>query len=226
MSEVVASMPEAQWLNHHVLPKDAPLWCLTRHSVREQASEVIAGYEIPLTPAGVVLAEQWGARLARDIDHACSSPVGRCQDTLSAIMRGAGHHLPVIISERLVEPGAFVEDAQRVWPEFKRSGPIGFAGRHLGGEQISGMRAPLDGVRRIVDLFLQHVSAPGRISLMVTHDTVLAAFLYSVMGKTKIESHDWPAMMECAWFWMDDERFYWLWRGMSGSRKRMELGIE
>ncbi len=223
MSELDGGMPEAQWLNHHVLPEQASLWCMTRHSVREQAGEAVAGYDVPLTPAGVILAEQWGARLSREIDHACTSPVGRCQDTLSAILRGRGTTLSAITSERLVEPGAFVEDVRHVWPEFVRSGPIGLAQRHLGGEMIPGMRSPQAGVRRILELFRQHVPGQGRVSLMVTHDTVLAAFLYSLMGRTWLQKDDWPAMMEAAWFWMDESRLYWLWRGVTGSRELEQL---
>ena len=74
-----------------LLPADKPVILLTRHSLRELApNNGVPSYDLPLTPEGVVLAEQWGRRLDRPISAFYSSPVGRCVDTAKAMSLGAG----------------------------------------------------------------------------------------------------------------------------------------
>ncbi|HET8731866.1 MAG TPA: histidine phosphatase family protein, partial [Moraxellaceae bacterium] len=73
-----------------LLPADRPLILLSRHSVREEAPNGIAGYDLPLTEEGIRLAEEWGTRLPGPLHALHSSPVGRCVDTATALARGAG----------------------------------------------------------------------------------------------------------------------------------------
>ena len=93
-----------------VLPPDKPVILFTRHSLRELApNNGIPSYDLPLTPEGIVLAEQWGERLNRPIKAVYSSPVGRCVDTAKAMSRGAGIELPITQTNVLVEPGVLAE---------------------------------------------------------------------------------------------------------------------
>jgi broad specificity phosphatase PhoE len=195
-----------------LLPKDKPLTLLTRHSVRELVPNGVATYDIPLTEEGVLLAEQWGSQLPLPIHAFHSSPVGRCMDTAKAMARGANCDLPVQISMTLVEPGCYVHSVYEIGPLFLKLGPVAFANRHLQ-EPLRGILSPAAGAAKI----LQHLKAnqghAGSLTVHVTHDTILAAFIYHLQGQDNISEEDWPWMMEGAWLWFDEDRhLHWVWR--------------
>lgn len=203
-----------------LLPEDRPVALFTRHSIREQAQQGFAGYDVPLTPEGVVLAENWGACLARPLHVALSSPVGRCMDTAKAMLTGAARtDLDVLAHTQLVEPGCFVQDIRRVGPMFLELGPVGFANLHFR-ESLIGIRTPGEGTRRLLTFMRAQLGDPGSLSLFVTHDTILAACIYTLLGTECIAEADWPWMLEGAFLWFDEAGVEGIWRG---SRFRREL---
>lgn len=201
-----------------VLPPDKPVILFTRHSLRELApNNGIPSYDLPLTPEGIVLAEQWGGRLNRPIKAVYSSPVGRCVDTAKAMSRGAGIELPITQTNVLVEPGCFVQSIRKVGPLFLQMGPLAFANHHFK-EAMDGILSPKEGAAKLIQHFYQSQQAhtQGDLILHVSHDTILAAFIYHLLQQQHIEEHDWPWMMEGAWLWFDNSTLYWLWRGTQG----------
>lgn len=200
------------------LPDDRPVVLFTRHSIREQPRNGFAGYDVPLTPEGVALAEAWGARLGRPLHAALSSPVGRCVDTAKAMLAGAGcPALPVATHRQLVEPGCYVRDIREIGTSFLQLGPVGFANRHFS-EPLPGIRSPQEGTARLVAFMREQLGPPGSLSLLVTHDTILAACIYTLAGVGRIDEADWPWMMEGAFVWFDDDAVYWRWRGATRAR--------
>lgn len=200
-----------------LLPEDRPVVLFTRHSIREQPAGGFAGYDVPLTPEGLALAEAWGGRLGRPLHVALSSPVGRCVDTARAMLAGAGQpHLAVETHRQLVEPGCFVRDIREIGATFLKLGPVGFANLHFR-EPLPGIRTPQEGTGRLLDFMRGQLGAPGSLSLLVTHDTILAAFIYTLAGVDAIDEGDWPWMMEGAFLWFDDDAVHWVWRGMQRS---------
>lgn len=208
-----------------LLPMDRPLALLTRHSVREQAPNGIASYDLPLTPEGVRLAEEWGRQLPYPLHALHSSPVGRCVDTAKAMARGAGAtDLEVRHSPLLVEPGCFVQSVGKVGPLFLQLGPLAFANRHLGAP-LEGLLSPADGVARLLQHLATQMGPAGSLSVHVTHDTILAAFVYHLLGRDRLHEDDWPWMLEGAWIWFDDDdSVNWIWRGQPGRRSMIRLG--
>ncbi len=195
------------------LPENRPVALLTRHSIREQAKQGFAGYEVPLTPEGVQLAEAWGARLDRPLHKAWSSPVGRCMDTAKAMLLGAERvDIEVHQHIQLVEPGCFVKDIRTAGPLFMQMGPVQFANYHFR-EVVRGVRSPREGTHRLLTFLRDAQGAPGSLSLFVTHDTILAACIYTLLGVNRIEDADWPWMMEGAFLWFDDNHVHGIWRG-------------
>lgn len=202
-----------------LLPKDRPLALLTRHSVRENSANGVATYDLPLTPEGVALAESWGAQLARPFHSLHSSPVGRCMDTASAMARGAGlADVDIRTTMNLVEPGCYVQSIGHVGPLFLQLGPLAFANRHLR-ENLDGILSPAEGAAKLLRHLHEHQGPAGTISLHVTHDTILAAFIYHMMGREHLDEEDWPWMMEGAWLWFDEDTVHWVWRGQFGRRE-------
>lgn len=203
-----------------LLPDDRSVALLTRHSLRESAPDHgIATYDLPLTPDGVLLAEAWGGQLPRPLHGLHSSPVGRCVDTATALARGAGLvELPVSTSTALVEPGCYVHSPGEILPLFLELGPLAFANRHLR-EQLAGILPPEQGAAKLLQHLYRHQGPAGTLTVHVTHDTILAAFIYHLTGKHPLQEEDWPWMMEGAWLWFDDaDRVHWIWRGTVGQR--------
>lgn len=206
-----------------LLPSDRPLTLLTRHSVRELAANGVATYDLPLTPEGIVLAEQWGGQLGLPLHAFYSSPVGRCMDTARAMARGAGREFEVQISMTLVEPGCFVHGIFEVGPLFLKLGPLAFANRHFQ-EPMPGILSPAAGVAKIVRHLQQSQGDSGSLTVHVTHDTILAAFIYHLQGQSGISEEDWPWMMEGAWLWFDEaDQLHWVWRAQPGRQSLATL---
>ncbi|HQV81239.1 MAG TPA: histidine phosphatase family protein [Agitococcus sp.] len=200
------------------LPSNKPVVLFTRHSLRELApNNGLPSYDLPLTPQGVLLAEQWGGRLNRPIKAFYSSPVGRCVDTAKAMSRGAGIELAIEQSTVLVEPGCFVQNIRKVGPLFLQMGPLAFANHHFK-EAMDGILSPKAGAAKLIQHFYQsqQVHAQGDLIVHVSHDTILAAFIYHLLQQQHITEDDWPWMMEGAWLWFDNSTLYWLWRGTQG----------
>jgi broad specificity phosphatase PhoE len=214
----MAELHPALLLSQALLPRDVPLILLTRHSVREQAVGGFAGYDLQLTPEGVALAEWWGGRLGRTLSSLHSSPVQRCVDTALALARGAGVELPVQQTANLVEPGCFVSHMHRVGPLFLELGAVSFANRHFE-QPLEGVLSPQDGTAKLLRHLFASQGEPRSLTVHVTHDTILAAFIYCLMGKKPISEDDWPWMMEGAWLWFESgHTVHWLWRGEHGHR--------
>lgn len=196
-----------------------PVSLVTRHSVREMNSHGPASYDLPLTPEGVALAERWGGLLRRPISRLCSSPVGRCVDTALALARGAGQPaLEVVQTRQLVEPGCYVEHMREVGPLFQSLGAVSFANRHFALPPLQGILTPQAGAARLLQHLREHEGEPGSLSVHVTHDTILAAFIYHLIGQAELLDEDWPWMLEGAWLWFDAGQVHWLWRGRHGQR--------
>lgn len=229
-------LPASMFQAVDLLPKDGqPRILLTRHSVRELAdSQGFAGYQLPLTPIGRNLAFEWGQWLSQNSDlkiSAClSSPIPRCVDTASEMLKGAqlsntaskstgtDFNLNIDQHNLLVEPGSFVLDIAQAGPQFKQYGALKFINLFLN-HQLSGMKMPVEGAQDILRLLFD--CAPQQkngLLLAVSHDTILSA-LFSVMaGQVKVERKDWPQMMEGAFLWFDGDSFEdsivnWIWRG-------------
>lgn len=209
------------------LPADRPAHLLTRHSVRELAENGFADYRLPLTPEGVNMAREWGARLERPIRAFYSSPVARCVDTARALAEGAleagliGARPEVITDSTLVEPGCYVEDINRVGPTFLKMGAMRFLNQHLK-TPFEGMLSPAAGRAKLAAYLLEREPAPGELTVHVTHDTILAVLVAELEGRDAIDEEHWPWMMEGLWVWFDEDRMNWVWRGEHGSRPHPE----
>ncbi|MBM7334242.1 MAG: histidine phosphatase family protein [Alcanivorax sp.] len=206
-----------------LLPADRPAHLLTRHSVRELAKNGFADYRLPLTPEGITMARDWGARLERPVSAFYSSPVGRCVDTARAMAEGAreagliDHQPDVITDDTLVEPGCYVEDLNRVGPTFLKMGALRFLNAHLR-EPFDGMLTPAAGRAKLAGYLRDREPAPGALAVHVTHDTILAVLVAELEGRDAIDEEHWPWMMEGLWLWFDERHLNWVWRGEHGRR--------
>jgi broad specificity phosphatase PhoE len=211
-----------------ILPATAPVHLFTRHSVRELAKDGFADYRLPLTVEGVAIARQWGADLGRPVSRFSSSPVGRCVDTAVAMMEGGieagllAEPLEIERSMVLVEPGCYVEDVALVGPHFMKLGALRFINHHLS-EGLEGLLSPEAGRQKLLGFLQARQPAPGSLAVHVSHDTILIAFVASLLGMNQVTEQDWPWMMEGIWLWFDERELHWIWRGEWRRRPLDEL---
>lgn len=214
-----------------MLPVDKPVSLLTRHSIREKADQAVVSYRAPLTKEGIELARQWGSEFKKPIVDIYSSPVGRCVETAKALLDGAKpairtdsnlvmppNQIDVKTSLILVEPGCFVQDINIAGPEFLRAGPVDFFNRHIN-QSIEGVLSPNEGSKNLLNYLQNNQSHPGSLVVHVTHDTILAAFIYYLLGAKTIDDDLWPWMMEGTFLWFDDDHVHFIWRGHCHSRE-------
>ena len=214
-----------------------PVTLFTRHSVREEvAGQGLAGYDLQLTESGRELAQAWGQHLIENTDrviqHCISSPIQRCVDTAALMIEGADqiiqpntHHIEIVEQGLLVEPGSFVLDIQQAGPYFKDQGALGFINSFVN-NALPGMKHPIGGVIDVLELIYNtHPQHKNGLSLAVSHDTILAAIITVISGRTNLDQRDWPLMMEGLFVLFEGDEFLdsklrWIWRG-----ERHELAI-
>lgn len=204
------------------LPAQQSIVLLTRHSVREQATNDMPGFDVPLTPEGVLLAELWGGELGRVLSSAYSSHSPRCVDTGEAMLRGAKSDVEVSVIDLLCEPGCYVEEIKKAGPFFKELGPLAFANQILSGD-VPGAYPARQTTLRILDWIEQVMPEQGEITLGITHDTILGTLIHDLIESEIQVYEDWPLMMEGAFFWCDTKDWYWIWRGQLYQKSRQEL---
>lgn len=191
---------------------------IVRHSIRYSIPSGSQGLNVPLTPLGIHLAEQWGKQLNRRIGHIASSPVGRCIETGKAIQKGAGIDQDIIIEPLLGEPGVFVTNVEEAGEWFYQRRPLEMINRQLQGWYIPGTRPVEEGVSLILQLLFAPPPTPGKLNIYITHDSVLACIIYYLTGADTVNEDMWPWPLEGCWLWKTNNNLKWIWRGKPGSK--------
>lgn len=214
----------AQRQSRDLVPADVPALLLTRHSIRGQAPIGVVGYAVPLTDEGRVLARSWGAELGRPLARVLSSPVPRCLETARLLAEGAGQPLAEVpVHPLLVEPGCYVHDVRAAGPVFLELGPVAFHNRHVRGE-VPGVHPREAGAGRLLSFMQAQLGEPGTLGVLVTHDTILAAFVHTLLGSGEIGEEDWPWMLEGLYLWFAGDVVHFSWRGETGVRALGDFG--
>ncbi|WP_227430127.1 histidine phosphatase family protein [Psychrobacter sp. I-STPA6b] len=230
-----AHLPESMMASVRLLPENERLILFTRHSLRERSDgNGFASYQLPLTPKGRVLAKAWGRWLSDNLNYSMdvdsiSSPIQRCIDTARLMQEGAGISRDISHQSLLVEPGSLVTEPEKASAIFKEIGALNFINRFLAGS-IEGTKQAYQGGLDILSLFYHHQPQHGHLTLAVSHDTLLSAFLAVMMQVDEIDWNDWPKMMEGVFLWFDDApldqaKAHFIWRGQCYERLVCDLFI-
>ena len=201
------------------LPSDSGAVLLMRHSVRYPMVAGQFGTQIELTPTGIERANDLGRTWGGRIQKVSSSSSYRCVKTGEQIILGAGLNATTLHNPPLGEPGAFINHSEKAIETMKDYGPMELVNALLQGDSLSGHVDVSEGTRIILQSFFSENPPKGTIRIEVTHDTILAAMIYHLLGLTFISEKDWPRMLEGALLWQEEEKICWKWRGDEGSRK-------
>jgi len=201
------------------LPSYSGAVLLMRHSVRYPMVAGQFGTQIELTPTGIERANDLGRTWGSRIQKVSSSSSYRCVKTGEQIILGAGLNATTLHNPPLGEPGAFINHSEKAIETMKDYGPMELVNALLQGDSLSGHVDVSEGTRIILQSFFSDNPPKGTIRIEVTHDTILAAMIYHLLGLTFISEKDWPRMLEGALLWQEEEKICWKWRGDEGSRK-------
>jgi len=201
-----------------LVPTDQPILLVLRHSLREEADNLMPGFAVPLTKEGVVMARQWGSEIRQEFQSVYTSQWPRCVDTAEAMIDGAGSTGSVLIETKLCEPGCYVTEMKLAGPAFVKLGPIKFISKLLQSADLTGTNTTREGSALLLSWLRSRQPEPGKINLFVTHDTILAALVYELIGKQQLNRADWPWMLEGVFMWFDTKAIHWIWRGERGIR--------
>jgi broad specificity phosphatase PhoE len=172
------------------------LFLFLRHSRREEIPAGQLGFQARLTNTGTKLARRFGERIRQPIANIISSPVGRCIETSRAIQAGYGAPVATTTANLLAEPGAFVVSCELAGDLMYEHRGLEMVNLLLARQQVSGLRTLKDGCHLLVQLLRETPARPGDLSLLISHDTVLAPFVYGLLARTSIETDDWPEYLE------------------------------
>jgi len=179
---------------------------LMRHSVRFPIINPADTYVVGLTEAGVRLAEELGALLARSFlpGRLRSSPVGRCRATAEAIARGAGWPAKVRADRRLSHP--YIEPAWNLVESGRLNGglpePIP--------QVLSWAVGPPETARQA---YLPLLEDCPKLDVLVTHDTIVGAMVNCLL-REPVLGPAWPGYLEGVLFWWSEGRVHARWRGI------------
>lgn len=232
MNEAVETLlPEDFRTSLEMLPDNRAITLLTRHSIREEPDNYNGHYKLPLTQEGRKLASFWGSLQPFESFQLFSSPVGRCIETAERMFLGKHEALKenaIDILPHLAEPGCFIKDIstmEKVGKVFIERGPITFLESMLTGS-FDQYISTKDSVGLLLQAFQNtHSQNTRQLNIHVSHDTILAAFVYSILDKQNLSESDWPRMMEGVYLWFDDEHVHGVWRAEPFKRKLSDFLI-
>lgn len=206
-------------------PRDRAVVLLLRHSVRGHLPAGDAGYATPITEDGRRLAVALGEVLGDRLRSLRSSPLPRCVQTAEALAEGARAQLAVVPDRLLGDPGVYVLDGRRAWPNWERLGHEGVM-EHLVGslDALPGMARPREAARFLVRSMLAVAGDQSGVHVFVTHDSLVTATAACLLG-LPLGVDDWPWYLEGAFFWEAEGRVHAAYRDHRAARAEPLCGL-
>ena len=186
------------------IPKNAAVAVLLRHSVRDDLPPGDAGYALPITRAGVLLARELGELLGARLRTLHASPLPRCTQSAEAMRAGAGLDIPIHLDRLLGDPGAYVIDGKVAIQNWQEKGHEGVMNCLVNqDEALSGMAAPAVAARLLVRHMLAIAGNHPGLHVFVSHDSLVTATAARILDERLDVTH-WPWFLEAAFFWQEN----------------------
>lgn len=198
------------------IPEATRVALLLRHSNRDPLAVAGPAPSVGLTALGRLRARRLGQAVGSCIGRLFSSPSVRCIETARAIAEGAGMQTRTRIRAILGEPGAFVLNIplSRCWYLLPATQMVNL---QLAEVPMKGVRPIREGVRQLLQFVLDEHHCVGEtkfsMNIFVTHDSVLAPFIFYLLEKRKVTAGLWPEMLEGVGLWLEGESVVLAWRG-------------
>lgn len=213
------------------LRKDSPAVFFIRHAKRFSTPNIEDDYKCTLTPEGKVDAGVLGQLFAERIGQVgkiVSSPVGRCLETANSIMEGNKNSIDIGQWPDLERAYAF--EPKLAIEHFKKFPVRTVIKKLFSGESLEGIRSTDEGTILLLKNILSDLIGENKISVYVSHDSVLAMFFATLTG-IPIYDHEelWFTYLDGMCLQLNENNEVILYRGSdvySISNKLYSLGLQ
>ncbi len=172
---------------------------LCRHAEKHIVPGASSDLSVSITEEGQLESEKFGQLFSKkygQIKHIQSSPILRCLETAQAFAHGCkAAGIENISSEKLGDPGVFVQDGELAGCSFDKFGACGVVQKYLAREKIPGMRPLEEAMELLLEDIVTDINQQSGPNLFVTHDAVLSAFVGALTGE-KIDESNWFGYLE------------------------------
>jgi len=183
---------------------------LVRHAEREPFTKGEPGSQKKLTTRGERAAMTFGEKLGGRPVKAYASPMFRCMHTAELILAGTGETDNVCGNTCLGDPGAYVFDDELTRGLYVKNPTKTITLEYINTGMLPGHYPIKEGTERLL-AFLKSTAFQDGISICVTHDVFLAAFVSTLTGYDFAD--DWVGFLDGCILFRKKETWYLWWRG-------------
>jgi len=179
---------------------------IMRHADREHIKQGVNEDE-PINEAGRINSIELGEKLALfNSVKIFTSPIGRCIQTGEAILQGFKKQGCTSESSMLGEPGPFVFDRKLASKVFNEYGCIRTVENQIAGQRLEGVRSVEEGGGLLKNYVLSEMQVNNKENLLIfiTHDAILAPFIYLYTGE-KFNKEHWVDFLDGVIFIKENE---------------------
>ncbi len=171
--------------NFSLIPPGSSCAILVRHAERPQFRVRRLGNNVPITAGGASASVKFGAEPGiRSITGAYSSPVLRCVQTADKILEGARlNHVKVTTRSTLGEPGSYIKNRWAAGRHFLLRDAPGVIEEYIARGKLDGFLPLKEGSTALLSSILHDLSDKNSRNLYVSHDAVIAPFIYYYTGE-------------------------------------------
>lgn len=154
-----------------------------RHADRNLKDTQNLGIEEPLNELGAFHSQQFGKNLSSiKIHKIFTSPVKRCLQTANYIQIGYGRNLIIQESNLLGLPGIHIHDEKIAAKCFQKHSTYEVYKSYVKNHGLEGFHQPEYIFQKLNEFCIQNIHSE-HINLYITHDILLAIWIYAYNGK-------------------------------------------
>ena len=183
---------------------------LVRHAEREPITPGADVLSVPLTPFGLESAKQFGALFRHHSTRFFySSPVGRCMDTLIAILEGLGFSPKEAARKATphrIMADAYINDPEKAKHVYVAKDPEQTILDYTAGAETPGFAPVGRGARTLLNFILDHMENKT-LSLFVTHDALIMPFKKHFVGE-HFSRDNWLPFLDGCVIYREENRVF------------------
>jgi len=183
---------------------------IIRHADRERIPAGVHDVKTPINKLGEKNAKQIGASLRQfDSIKIITSPVNRCVQTGNAIIDGFGKQSQISQSKLLGEPGPFVVNGELAKKYFVDLGCFCTVKMQIKNQIMEGIRPTKEGSELLTKFVIDEMKnyTLGNLLVFVSHDAILAPFIFHYTGET-FDEKNWISFLDGVAFIEKNGKFY------------------
>lgn len=197
-----------------MIPPGASYAILIRHAERQDFKmKGDFGNAVSITDRGVMESREFGlSKFIRKLNGVYSSPLPRCVQTASEIIKVAGlGNLTIMTKNTLGEPGSYINNPLLAGKHFLRLGTQSVIREYMDGGKLEGFLSLQEGSAHLLSDILHDFSPERSYNLCVSHDAVIMPFISYYTGEKF--GNDWLGFLDGVFITRLDGHVKMIWDG-------------